>query len=153
MDIYDPIADALDIRPIYEFFPDYNDSEIPEDSSKGAWSNHGRFRWTRKNNGPMQAHHKNTWKGDDRTEAQKRATEKWKENYKSFLKTPTAKGEALSESHKQALRVPRPGVGRHGNQAKGDSHFAKQILTCPHCGKQGGGGSMKRWHFDACKSR
>lgn len=24
-------------------------------------------------------------------------------------------------------------------------------LTCPHCGKQGGDGNMKRWHFDNCK--
>lgn len=26
-------------------------------------------------------------------------------------------------------------------------------VTCPHCGKSGGGGSMKRWHFDKCKER
>jgi len=25
------------------------------------------------------------------------------------------------------------------------------IVKCPHCGKTGGGGSMKRWHFDNCK--
>lgn len=25
--------------------------------------------------------------------------------------------------------------------------------VCPHCGKQGKGGSMLRWHFDACKSK
>lgn len=24
--------------------------------------------------------------------------------------------------------------------------------TCPHCGKSGKGGSMIRWHFDACKA-
>ena len=26
-------------------------------------------------------------------------------------------------------------------------------MTCPHCGKVGAGGSMKRWHFDNCKER
>jgi len=24
-------------------------------------------------------------------------------------------------------------------------------VTCPHCSKTGGGGSMQRWHFDNCK--
>ena len=66
--------------------------------------------------------------------------------------TPTPKGGKLSEEHKKALRVPRPGAGLHDNHAKGEKHFAKRIITCPHCKKQGGGGSMKRWHFDNCKS-
>jgi len=26
-------------------------------------------------------------------------------------------------------------------------------LTCPHCGKQGGEGNMKRYHMDNCKSK
>ena len=26
-----------------------------------------------------------------------------------------------------------------------------KILVCIHCGKSGGEGSMKRWHFDNCK--
>ena len=25
------------------------------------------------------------------------------------------------------------------------------IVTCPHCGKNGGERAMKRWHFDLCK--
>lgn len=28
----------------------------------------------------------------------------------------------------------------------------KNIVTCPHCGKQGGQGNMKRYHFEHCKS-
>lgn len=27
----------------------------------------------------------------------------------------------------------------------------RPIQTCPHCGKQGKGGGMTRWHFDNCK--
>ena len=27
----------------------------------------------------------------------------------------------------------------------------KPIITCPHCGKSGGAGPMKLWHFDNCK--
>jgi hypothetical protein len=28
-----------------------------------------------------------------------------------------------------------------------------KILKCPNCGCEGGGGNMKRYHFDNCKSR
>jgi hypothetical protein len=27
----------------------------------------------------------------------------------------------------------------------------RQLVTCPHCGKEGGGGNMRRYHFDRCK--
>ena len=42
------------------------------------------------------------------------------------------KGKTLSEQHKANLRKP------------------KRKVTCPHCGKVGGGGAMKRHHFDRC---
>ena len=29
----------------------------------------------------------------------------------------------------------------------------KPITVCPHCGKTGASGIMKRWHFDHCKSK
>ncbi len=29
----------------------------------------------------------------------------------------------------------------------------KPLVTCPHCGKTGGGGSMKQWHFDKCRKK
>jgi len=28
-----------------------------------------------------------------------------------------------------------------------------KLATCPHCGKEGGERSMKRWHFDNCKTK
>lgn len=28
----------------------------------------------------------------------------------------------------------------------------RKIVECPHCGLQGGGGNMRRYHFDKCKS-
>lgn len=31
--------------------------------------------------------------------------------------------------------------------------FSYELVTCPHCGKQGGGGNMKRYHFDNCKNK
>jgi hypothetical protein len=29
----------------------------------------------------------------------------------------------------------------------------KEKVTCPHCGKVGGGGSMTQWHFNNCKRK
>lgn len=34
---------------------------------------------------------------------------------------------------------------------KNGNHICQQILTCPHCQKNGPGLPMKRWHFDNCK--
>lgn len=53
-------------------------------------------------------------------------------NNPSYGKTP-------SEETKEKLR--------QANQGK------KETFTCPHCGRVGGGGSMKRWHFDNCQGK
>lgn len=29
----------------------------------------------------------------------------------------------------------------------------RAIVTCPHCGLEGGGGNMRRYHFDKCGSK
>lgn len=29
----------------------------------------------------------------------------------------------------------------------------RQVLECPHCGLKGGGGNMRRYHFDKCESK
>ena len=153
MNIYkDTMSEALGIRPITDYFPDYDPSDIPEDSFESIYSptNPG-FQWTIETHGPMQDYHPQTWKGDNRTEAQKQASRNHSKRCHEYLVIPTPKGSKMSEAHKNALRVPRPGAGKHNGHAKGESHFAKEILTCPHCKKQGGGGTMKRWHFDNCK--
>jgi hypothetical protein len=43
-----------------------------------------------------------------------------------------------SESHKEKLREINLGK-KH------------DIISCPHCGKEGGARAMKRWHFSNCK--
>lgn len=54
--------------------------------------------------------------------------------------TPAAR-EKISEAHK-------------GKQPWNKGITCKQdILTCPHCGKEGGKGNMKRYHFDNCKNK
>lgn len=48
---------------------------------------------------------------------------------------------ALTQEHRAKLAAVKLGIKR--------DPYA--LMTCPHCGKTGGGGTMKRWHFDNCK--
>jgi hypothetical protein len=66
-------------------------------------------------------------------------TEKHKEKMRQ-LKT----GVPLSESHKENLKLAML------NKLPYDYKDKQQ--TCPYCGLVGGGGNMKRYHFDNCKS-
>jgi hypothetical protein len=53
------------------------------------------------------------------------------------------KGMIFSEEHKNKISESKKGI-------------KAQIVKCPHCGKEGtggtSGGSMKQWHFDNCKN-
>lgn len=51
----------------------------------------------------------------------------WTEETKAKMRRPK------TEKQKEALRKP------------------KKKMTCPHCGLEGGGGNMKRYHFNNCK--
>lgn len=51
------------------------------------------------------------------------------------------KGKVLTDEHKQKLSAAKLGKKR-------DNY---PLSTCPHCGVTGGGGSMRRWHFDNCR--
>jgi hypothetical protein len=74
---------------------------------------------------------------------------------KGYLHTPEAKekigaakrgsnhpsyGKPLTDEHKQKLRDAF--VGKK-----------KSLVTCPHCGKEGGGGAMIRHHYNNCKQK
>jgi len=66
-------------------------------------------------------------------------------------------GKTFSEEHKANLSAAKKGKtlsdetkARMSAARKGRT-LAK--TTCPHCGEVGGGGAMKRWHFDNCKHR
>ncbi len=50
------------------------------------------------------------------------------------------KGKTLSNEHRAKMSAAQIGV-KHPS------------VTCPHCGKIGGGNSMKQWHFDKCKHK
>lgn len=61
------------------------------------------------------------------------------EEWRLYLKSRT--GEA------------HPMFGRtHSEETKAKWRRPKERTTCPHCGKEGGVGIMKRWHFDNCKN-
>ena len=40
---------------------------------------------------------------------------------------------------------------KQGRLRVGNKGYCYTVITCPHCGKEGAGGGMKRYHFDACR--
>jgi hypothetical protein len=67
-------------------------------------------------------------------------------------------GMKHTEESKQKMRKPKaPFTDEHRakiKEARALQVIPKQaIVTCPHCGKQGGSGTMPRWHFDRCKHK
>ena len=61
-------------------------------------------------------------------------------------------GRILSEEQKAAIKLSSIGIKKPGTSEKLKGRILDEV-TCPHCGKIGAGGSMKRWHFDNCKER
>jgi DNA-directed RNA polymerase subunit M/transcription elongation factor TFIIS len=64
-------------------------------------------------------------------------------------------GKTISDEQKQQISAANKGK-KHSDASKAKMSLAKkgkpqQIITCPHCGKHGGGYAMKRYHFDNCK--
>lgn len=71
-------------------------------------------------------------------------------------------GKAKPEEIKQALSEKLSGENNpyYGKQHSEDTrakmraaHAARPPVTCPHCGKEGHVNTMKRWHFDNCRSK
>lgn len=61
------------------------------------------------------------------------------ENWKSNI-SKAGKGRKFSDDHKAKLSIANKGKKR-------------PLITCPHCGKEGGKGNMTRYHFDNCKQK
>jgi group I intron endonuclease len=47
-------------------------------------------------------------------------------------------------------RLSMPG---HIERLKQACKGKRKIVSCPHCGLSGGGGNMRRYHFDKCKKK
>jgi hypothetical protein len=121
MSIYDHISDALGIRNIFKIYPNLDPEELY------AIPEDAVFGWVTGSTSET-----NQFKGM-----------KHSEETKAKMRKPK------SEETKAKMRKPKPNTSNYfGNTNALKKH---PIVTCPHCRKQGGGGSMKRWHFDNCK--
>jgi len=102
-------------------------------------------------------------------------TKSGKTSYCTFGKTLSSKGKPKSEETKLKMKKPKSEKHKENiskvqllNGGNGPKHHNKQTIlkikkwlnensafknkvTCPHCGKKGGIGPMKRFHFDKCK--
>lgn len=60
-------------------------------------------------------------------------------------------GKHHTEQTKQKVSIARSGK-RKSEETKQRMSKPKYHVTCPHCNKEGGAPSMKRWHFNNCPS-
>ena len=92
-------------------------------------------------------------------------TEKTKQKIKEkralqVMGTSPLKGKSYDEIHGESAEVIRKKISeqmlsagiKRTEEFKENLRKPKEKVTCPHCGKVGGGGSMVQWHFDNCKS-
>jgi len=61
------------------------------------------------------------------------------------------KGKLKSEEHKRKISESMKG-NKNAMYGKKRRNYTQKTITCPHCGKTGGQGGMKRYHFDKCKN-
>ena len=63
-------------------------------------------------------------------------------------------GKKRGQYKKRKTQKPRSDKGKPRSKLRSDKGKLRKPqpqITCPHCGKTGGGSMMKRWHFDRCK--
>jgi hypothetical protein len=99
--------------------------------------------------------------GKPKTESHKKslAEARKKINYTPELREKLAanKGKPQNDKQKAALLLAnkgRPLTDEHKRKvSEANKGKVRQKVLCPHCGKEGGDGIMKRWHFDNCKEK
>jgi hypothetical protein len=103
---------------------------------------------------------KNNWQ---KFNAGSRAGQKWSEEQRRRMEEYFEKNGGHRKGSKQTdltkEKIRKSKIGSTLSEAtkskisaalKGSS---KKQCICPHCGKRGGGGAMKQWHFDNCKNK
>jgi group I intron endonuclease len=65
-------------------------------------------------------------------------------------RTSPMKGRTQDDSAKKKIAEETKRRWECG-ELKSSSGYKQDVIECPHCGKFGGEGLMKRWHFDNCK--
>ena len=73
-----------------------------------------------------------------------------------YNKAPSANGSTGTKRNRSvyiagaAKRLADPDYTKRLSEAcKGK----REVVECPHCGVKGGGGNMRRYHFDNCKDK
>lgn len=61
----------------------------------------------------------------------------------------------MSDKHKENIseglkKQSKESIERRTKALRGKK---RELKKCPHCGKIGGGGAIKQWHFDKCKQK
>ena len=89
-------------------------------------------------------------------ETKKKLRKLWKNRSPELVERMHVNRIGLKRTQEQKQRMSRAQKGRvHSEETKqkmSASHIGKPkpIVTCPSCGKVGGGNAMYRWHFDNC---
>jgi hypothetical protein len=81
------------------------------------------------------------------------ARNKQSERMKGISSNKKGKPNSIEQNQKQSERMIGWIMPDSHRQAMRNAHLGKKkkIVTCPHCNKSGGEGSMYRWHFNNCK--
>lgn len=145
MDIYDPIALALGIEPI-ELIECTDDHVM----IKNVGSNKPGYKLTEETKAKMRKP-----KGKPSHRKGKNLTE----SHKAKLRKPNTESHNTNISKAARQRVlsgkfVSPSKGGHMVETRLKIAAAHSITkTCPHCGKQGRGISMYKWHFSYCPKK
>jgi hypothetical protein len=72
---------------------------------------------------------------------------------KSPSKETRAKLSAALKGEKNPNYGKSPSKETRAKQSAAKKGKKQKRVDCPHCGKEGGAATMKRWHFNNCKQR
>lgn len=147
MDIYDPIAKALNLTPIGDISLD----EIESWQISPFERKHIPINWTddmRKECGDRQRSliSSNNHYFCGNTE---RNLEKLADGTHPFLDIDAQR----ERGRRPRKRSPKIYASESNKKRMAEGkHIQVSTVTCPHCGKEGNYMIMKRWHFDKCKN-
>jgi hypothetical protein len=73
-----------------------------------------------------------------------------------YNKAPSANGASgtkrQSKSYKEGA-AKRNSDPEYRNKLSAACKGKREVVQCPHCKVSGGGGNMRRYHFDKCKEK
>ena len=116
----------------------------------------GPYKKSGKPRKPHKPHKPRSDKGNIRSEKTKAKLRKPRSKPRSDKgkpRKPLSK-EAKVNMRKSEEQKANQSVRQTGKKHKPHKpHKPQPQVTCPHCGKSGGGSNMKRYHFDNCKAK